>query len=82
MNIISYCDGSFMHICCMSDLHVSHETNVLSWVATAYFRLGLMDRITGKASVGYVLGIKIIHRILLWGFEPYLLVAVFGNSCP
>ena len=56
MNIISYCDGGFMYICCMCNPPVSREANALSRAAAVCFHLGLTGRIVGKVSVGYLLG--------------------------
>ena len=56
--ILSYCDGGSIHVCCMYNPPVSHEADVLIRAADVCFRLGSMEMkiITGKVSVGYLLG--------------------------
>ena len=56
MDIISYCSSGSIHVCCMCNPPVSREANVLIQAADVCFRLGLMEIITGKVSVGYLLG--------------------------
>ena len=54
MNIISYCGGKFICICCICNPPVSHEANALSQAAALRFCSDFTDRIAGKLSVGYL----------------------------